>query len=72
MTINVAPIAGYKARLLDRIEISEGTMAFYFEKPSQFSFKPGQSVDVTLSDPPETDSEGNTRTFSRALHLKTS
>jgi ferredoxin-NADP reductase len=66
MTINVAPIAGYKARLLDRIEISEGTMAFYFEKPSQFSFKPGQSVDVTLSDPPETDSEGNTRTFSIA------
>lgn len=41
-------------------------MAFYFEKPSPFSFKPGQSVDVTLSDPPETDSEGNTRTFSIA------
>jgi ferredoxin-NADP reductase len=41
-------------------------MAFHFEKPSQFDFKPGQSADVTLLNPPETDSEGNTRTFSIA------
>jgi ferredoxin-NADP reductase len=41
-------------------------MAFHFEKPSQFEFKPGQSADVTLFNPPETDSEGNTRTFSIA------
>jgi ferredoxin-NADP reductase len=41
-------------------------MAFYFEKPSQFDFKPGQSADLTLSNPPETDAEGNTRTFSIA------
>jgi ferredoxin-NADP reductase len=41
-------------------------MAFHFEKPSEFDFKPGQSADLTLSNPPETDSEGNTRTFSIA------
>jgi ferredoxin-NADP reductase len=41
-------------------------MAFHFEKPSQFDFKPGQSADLTLSNPPETDAEGNTRTFSIA------
>jgi len=41
-------------------------MAFYFEKPSRFDFKPGQSADLTLSNPPETNSEGNTRTFSIA------
>src|SRR5437660_2985305 len=41
-------------------------MAFYFEKPSRFDFKPGQSADLTLSNPPETDAEGNTRTFSIA------
>jgi ferredoxin-NADP reductase len=39
-------------------------MAFRFEKPSQFDFKPGQSGEVTLPKPPETDSEGNTRSFS--------
>lgn len=60
------PIAGYKSKLLSRVEVAEGTVAFHFEKPSQFNFKPGQFADVTLSNPPETDSEGNTRTFSIA------
>ena len=41
-------------------------MAFHFEKPSAFSFTAGQSADVTLTDPLETDTEGNTRTFSIA------
>jgi ferredoxin-NADP reductase len=41
-------------------------MAFHFEKPSRFNFKPGQAADPTLSNPPETDSEGNTSTFSIA------
>jgi ferredoxin-NADP reductase len=41
-------------------------MAFQFEKPMGFDFKTGQSVDLTLMNPPETDSEGNTRTFSIA------
>ena len=41
-------------------------MAFHFEKPAGFDFKPGQSADLTLLNPPETDSEGNVRTFSIA------
>jgi ferredoxin-NADP reductase len=41
-------------------------MAFHFEKPSGFNFKAGQSADVTLTNPPDTDAEGNTRTFSVA------
>ena len=41
-------------------------MAFHFDKPPDFQFKPGQSIDMTLVDPPETDSEGNIRTFSIA------
>jgi ferredoxin-NADP reductase len=41
-------------------------MAFHFEKPMGFDFKPGQSADLTLLNPPETDSEGNIRTFSIA------
>jgi ferredoxin-NADP reductase len=41
-------------------------MAFHFEKPSGFKFEAGQFTDVTVVDPPETDAEGNTRTFSIA------
>jgi ferredoxin-NADP reductase len=66
MATKEVPIAGYGSKLLSRVEVAEGTMAFHFERPSQFDFKPGQSADVTLSNPPETDAEGNTRTFSIA------
>jgi ferredoxin-NADP reductase len=44
--------------------VAEGTMAFYFEKPAGFQFKAGQSVDLTILEPEETDAEGNTRAFS--------
>ncbi len=54
----------YTCRLMKRGEVAEGTMAFHFEKPRGFQFRPGQSVDLTLVNPPETDGEGNTRTFS--------
>ena len=60
------PTADRGIRLLSRKEIAEGTMAFQFEKPSDFAFKPGQCADMTLPDPPETDAEGNVRTFSIA------
>src|SRR5215472_6590241 len=66
MAANEIPIAGYQSTLLNRVEVAEDTMAFHFEKPSGFDFKAGQSVDLTLLNPPETDSEGNTRTFSIA------
>jgi len=49
-----------------RETIAERTMAFYFEEASGFQFKAGQTLDYTLIDPPETDAEGNTRTFSIA------
>jgi ferredoxin-NADP reductase len=61
-----SPPVGYRPKLLNRVEVAEGTMAFHFERPSGFDFKPGQIADFTLMDPPETDSEGNTRTFSIA------
>jgi len=41
---------------LSRAEVAEGTMAVHFEKPPGFDFKPGQSADLTLLNPPETDS----------------
>jgi ferredoxin-NADP reductase len=54
------------AALRKREETAQDTMAFYFDKPAGFEFKPGQSVDLTLIDPAETDAEGNIRTFSIA------
>jgi ferredoxin-NADP reductase len=56
----------YKCRLKQREPIAEGTMAFHFEKPSGFVFKAGQTADLTLLDPAESDAEGNVRTFSIA------
>lgn len=55
-----------KTPLVDREEVATDTMAFYFEKPAEFDFKAGRAADITLIDPPETDAEGNTRTFSVA------
>lgn len=54
------------SKLNSRQEVAEGTMAFRFEKPAGWAFEAGQCVDMTMLDPPETDSEGNTRTFSIA------
>lgn len=53
-------------RLLNSEPVAEGTMAFHFVKPPGFEFRPGQTIDLTLLNPPETDAEGNIRTFSLA------
>jgi ferredoxin-NADP reductase len=53
-------------KLKSRKEIATETMAFHFEKPAGFTFIPGQAGDFTLSNPPETDAEGNKRSFSLA------
>jgi ferredoxin-NADP reductase len=59
-------VATYKLNLKSRNEIAVGTMAFHFEKPSGFTFVAGQAGDFTITNPPETDAEGNTRSFTLA------
>jgi ferredoxin-NADP reductase len=59
-------VAAYKIKLKARNEVASGTMAFHFEKPDGFTFQPGQCGDFTLTNPPQTDDEGNTRSFSLA------
>ena len=54
------------SKLKKREQVAEGTMALFFEKPAGFSFTAGQSIDLTLINPPETDEKGNTRAFSLA------
>jgi ferredoxin-NADP reductase len=54
------------SKLKRREDVAEGAMAFYFERPSGFSFRAGQFADLMLTDQVETDAKGNTRTFSIA------
>ena len=42
----------YEVTLKGHEELAEGTMAFHFEKPAGFSFKPGQAVNLELIEPP--------------------
>lgn len=56
----------HTAQLKQIEEIAEGTVAFHLEKPSGFEFTAGQSIDLTLVNPRESDSEGNSRAFSIA------
>ncbi|HEX5446989.1 MAG TPA: FAD-dependent oxidoreductase [Pirellulales bacterium] len=56
----------YRTQLQSHQEVAEQTMAFRFDKPAGFTFTPGQFIDITLLDPPETDAEGNARGFSLA------
>jgi ferredoxin-NADP reductase len=56
----------YTVTLMHRQDVAEGTMAFRFKKPAHFVFTPGQFMELTLVDPPETDAEGNGRAFSIA------
>jgi ferredoxin-NADP reductase len=66
MSTAVADWPKFLAKVKARQEIAERTMAFRFEKPDSFKFTPGQFIDITLLNPPETDPEGNTRGFSIA------
>lgn len=56
----------YKTRLKRKETCGDGVMAFYFDKPPGFEFVPGQYVDLTLINPPETDPDGSIRSFSLA------
>lgn len=44
--------------------MAERTLEFQLERPKGLTFSAGQFMDITLIDPPETDAEGDTRTFS--------
>lgn len=50
-------------KLIKKEAVAEGTMRFDFERPGGFTYRAGQSIDLTLINPPETDAEGNTRAY---------
>lgn len=51
-------------KIIDKKEIAIGTLQVTFQISEQFTFKPGQYVFVTLTDPPYPDERGNKRHFS--------
>lgn len=53
--------ASYEVALKGKKLIAEGTYEFIFEKPKNFQFNAGQHVRMTLYNPSETDSKGNSR-----------
>ena len=56
----------YQTALLGRTEVAEKTMSFHFEKPRDFLFKAGQSIDLTLLPFQPGGPNGLTHTFSIA------
>jgi ferredoxin-NADP reductase len=59
-------VTEYRMRLKNKQDLGGGKTAFYFEKPPGFEFKAGQYVDITLINPPQTDPDGDIRSFSIA------
>jgi ferredoxin-NADP reductase len=56
----------YQTTLLGRTDVAEGTMAFQFEKPTDFVFNAGQYIDLTISDSRRRPANGLTHAFSIA------
>jgi ferredoxin-NADP reductase len=59
-------MAQHEVRLVRSEVVAEGTMAFHFSRPRGFQFRSGQNLAMSLIAPPETDGEGDTRTFTIA------
>jgi Cu+-exporting ATPase len=65
-SVGAKKIVVFEVILKSKKPIAENTMAFVFEKPSGFHCRAGQHVRLTLINPLETDSKGNSRFFSLA------
>lgn len=61
-----SPLFGYASRLLSRTEVAQDTVAFRFERPKDFLFRAGQSIDLTLLGARPEGSDCLTHTFSIA------
>ena len=59
-------VIGYPSKLLGRTDVAKDTMAFQFEKPPDFVFRAGQSIDLSLVSPERETPQRLTHTFSIA------
>src|SRR5438552_15477623 len=61
-------VIGYPSKLLGRADVAKGTMAFQWEKPPNFAFRAGQSIDLSLVGLAQDSLHRLTHTFSIASH----
>jgi ferredoxin-NADP reductase len=54
----------HEVRLRRTETVARGTMAFHFDKPAGFAFKPGQAIDIVLPDAADAAAEAGRHTFS--------
>jgi ferredoxin-NADP reductase len=59
-------MSAYRTSLIGRTRVADGTMAFQFERPKHFHFKPGQYVYLTIPDPEDGAESRITHAFSIA------
>jgi ferredoxin-NADP reductase len=59
-------VIGYPSKLLGHTDVAKGTMAFQLEKPPNFAFRAGQSIDLGLVGLAQDSSHRLTHTFSIA------
>ena len=59
-------VMGYASKLLGRTDVAKGTMAFQLEKPTNFAFRAGQSIDLSLVGLAQDSPHRLTHTFSIA------
>jgi len=59
-------VSGYPSKLIGRTDVAQGTMAFHFERPRNFVFRAGQSLDLSLFGMAEESPQRLTHTFSIA------
>lgn len=57
-------MAAMTVRLQRREEVAHGTMAFHFDKPAGFTFRPGQAIDLVLPDPAVAGMDSGRHAFS--------
>jgi ferredoxin-NADP reductase len=51
-------------RLQRREQLADGTMGFHFDKPADLHFRPGQAIDLILSDPALSSTDSARHAFS--------
>lgn len=57
-------MAFISVRLQRREEVALGTMAFHFDQPAGFGFKPGQAIELALADPAVAGTDNARHAFS--------
>ena len=59
-------MAKYITNFLKKEPVAEKTLQLQFARPEGFTYRPGQTIDLTLIHPLVDDADGNTRTLSLA------